>query len=72
MKTSNRAVLLVSALTIATGSLSGLAAETVGECQERVIESCAEAMEDARFYERVAVGLLCTGLLVGCSANILK
>lgn len=58
---------LFGALAMATAVAAPLAAETVSECQERVIANCAEAMEDANLIERVALGAFCTGLLAGCS-----
>lgn len=65
MKHSIRVPLAALAL---TASLSTpLFAETVSQCQDRVIASCAEAMEDTNWAERVAVGILCAGRLVGCS-----
>lgn len=52
-----------------TASLSAplLADETVSECQDRVITDCAAALEDANWVEKVAIGVVCTGRLAGCS-----
>ena len=43
-----------------------LAAETVSECQGRVIFECADALSDANWVEKVAIGVVCTGRLAGC------
>lgn len=58
---------LVGALAMATVFAAPLAAETISECQERVIAHCAQAMEDANWAERIALGVFCTGRLAGCS-----
>lgn len=52
-----------------TASLSAplLAEETISQCQGRVISECASALEDSNWIEAVAVGVVCTGRLVGCS-----
>jgi hypothetical protein len=52
-----------------TASLSAplLAEETVSQCQDRVISDCAAALEDANWIEAVAIGVVCTGRLAGCS-----
>jgi hypothetical protein len=52
-----------------TASLSAplLAEETVTQCQDRIISECARAMEDSNWAERVALGIVCTGRLAGCS-----
>jgi hypothetical protein len=44
-----------------------LAEETVSECQDRVIAECAAAMEDSNWAERVALGVVCSARLLGCS-----
>lgn len=51
-----------------TASLSNpLLAESVGDCQDRIIFQCADAMSDSNWAERVALGIVCAGRLAGCS-----
>lgn len=45
------------------------AAESVADCYERVTLLCADAMEDANWLERFAVGVICTGMLAGCAGE---
>lgn len=60
---------LFGAVGLAATVSAPLAAETVSQCQERVIANCADAMEDANVFERVALGVFCSGLLAGCSVR---
>lgn len=52
-----------------TASLSAplLAEETITDCQNRIIFECAQAMEDSNWAERIALGIVCTGRIAGCS-----
>jgi hypothetical protein len=43
----------------------------VADCYERVLGMCAEALEEANWIEAVGVGILCTGMLTGCMAEVL-
>ena len=46
-----------------------LAAETVADCYEKVLDKCAYAMDGARWYEKVAIGILCSAMLAGCNTT---
>ena len=46
-----------------------LAEETVLECQQRVIDECAEVLEDASWWEKPAIGVVCTARLLGCAGT---
>lgn len=47
---------------------SSAAAAGADDCFE-IIDSCAAALEDANWLEKIAIGNLCTLLLVGCSVT---
>jgi hypothetical protein len=47
-----------------------IAAETVADCYEKVLNMCAEALEGARFYEKPIIGAMCTAMMLGCSTTI--
>jgi hypothetical protein len=42
----------------------------VTDCYERVLAMCADALEDANWLEKVGLGILCTGMLTGCVAEV--
>ena len=44
---------------------------SVADCYERVLAMCNEALENAKWWEKPAIGLLCTGMLAGCAAEAL-
>jgi hypothetical protein len=56
------------------GFHSPIAAEgsDVSDCYERVLEICADALEDANWIESVGVGILCVGMLAGCLAEVIS
>lgn len=60
------------ALALALVLAAPLAAETVSECQNRVIQDCARALEDSNWAEKIAVGVFCTARIAGCSAITLR
>lgn len=64
-----RRILQTTLLTASLLAPTRLYAESVADCYERVTELCADAMDGARWYERFAVGVLCTGMLAGCAAE---
>ena len=70
MKHSLRTIMLVAALTGGSGSLRELAAETAAECRDRTVQECAEAMEDASWARKWALGVICTGLLLACNFSV--
>jgi hypothetical protein len=41
-------------------------AETVQECTERVIRDCDRALADSNWFEKVAVGIVCSGMYLAC------
>lgn len=45
-------------------------AETVADCYEKVLKLCADAMEESNWFERFAVGVMCTGMLAGCNTQV--
>ena len=59
-------LVLAGALTI---SAQPLAAKTVQECYDYVLKECSNAMSDANFIEKVAIGIICTSLLAGCTVK---
>lgn len=46
------------------------AAAGQAECWDKVINWCADAMEDAKWYERFALGVTCSAMIVGCAGDI--
>lgn len=60
------------ALALALALAAPLAAETVSECQNRVIQECAAALDDSNWVEKIAVGVFCTARIAGCSAIVFK
>lgn len=56
-----RAVLFTALL----GMALPLAAKA-SPCTDSVIADCADAMSTANWLQKIALGDLCTGLLVGC------
>jgi hypothetical protein len=47
-----------------------LAAETVADCYDKVLTKCADAMDGAKWYEKVALGILCSAMLAGCNTTV--
>lgn len=63
---------LICTLMLAAGltmSAQPLAARTVQECYDYVLKECSNAMSDANFIEKVALGIICTSMLAGCTAK---
>jgi hypothetical protein len=62
-------------LAILTLSIGGFAypvvAHTIEDCYDSVLSSCADALEEARWWEKPAVGFICTGMLMGCGLDAL-
>ena len=65
-----RSIYLVAAVAVIGATAQPVAAETVAECYVRVLDTCADAMDGARWYERFSLGLLCSAMLVGCNTTI--
>ena len=57
------------AMTLSLSVAVPASADPVSDCYNAVLDRCAEALEDARWYEKVAIGILCTGLLAGCTGK---
>lgn len=57
---------MVSALAF-SAAMPLSAAGPVEDCYDRVIDRCAAAMEEAAWYEDVAIGIMCSGMLAGCT-----
>jgi hypothetical protein len=57
----------VAILSLALGGFtSPLVGQGVATCYDKVMGSCNEALEASSWWEKPAVGLLCTGMLAGC------
>lgn len=69
MKVNRVLMSLVLMLTLA-GSGQPLAAQTVAECYEKVLAMCSDAMDGAKWYEKFAIGLMCSGMLAGCNTQV--
>jgi len=54
---------------VAAGFHAPVSAESVGECLEETLELCADTLEDCNYFEKVAVGFVCTVMLAACSAE---
>ncbi len=63
-KTRNAVAILMLAV---AGFQSPVAADGMVECATKVLDFCAETLEDCNWLERIAVGAACTAALVGCS-----
>lgn len=59
-------VMLAAGLTL---SAQPLAAATTQECYDYVLKECSNAMSDANFIEKVAIGIICTSMLAGCTVK---
>lgn len=70
MHSFHRAVVTAVAITALATAARPLAAQTVAECYEKVLTLCAEAMDGAKWYEKVAVGVVCTAMLAGCNTTV--
>jgi hypothetical protein len=63
-------VLAATAMMLAATDLSA-ESSSVADCYERVLAMCNEALENAKWWEKPAIGVLCTGMLAGCTAEAL-
>lgn len=61
-----RSAVAVSMLTL-SATFAQPAAAQVADCFDDVISDCADAMKDTGWFTRWALGVFCTGLLVGCA-----
>jgi len=69
MKKPTRPVLLAAFALLAAGPTVSYA-ETVADCYDRVNWQCYQAMRDAKWYEKVAIGAYCSGMLAGCTTEL--
>ena len=72
MRSFARSIVLAVVLAAGSAPASMAAAETISQCYDRVLTDCTEALESARWWEKPAIGALCTLMLVGCSSNGLQ
>lgn len=64
-----RAVAMAVLTSAATFALPAPGYASTESCYDKVIMDCANAMEDSRWYERFALGVICSGLLAGCALS---
>jgi hypothetical protein len=65
-----RSIYLVAFVAVIGATAQPVAAETVADCYNKVLDRCADALDGARWYEKPAIGILCTAMLVGCNTTI--
>ena len=53
------------------GVLPGAVEASRESCYDKVLRDCAEAMEDSNYIQRFALGVICSGMLAGCSTELL-
>jgi len=49
------------------GFASPVFAGETNDCYDEVLSTCNDALEEASWWEKPAVGLFCTGMLAGCA-----
>lgn len=59
-------------LTLTAAAASPLMAETVSECLKRVTIQCDEALAVSAWWEKPAVGVLCTGMYAACGGTVIN
>jgi len=65
--TSTKTRKAIAIFTLAMGAAtSPVVGYGVSECYDRVLQECNDALEQSNYLEKVAVGLMCTGMLAGC------
>lgn len=69
MKKPTRPILLGAFALLAAGPTASYA-QTVKECYDEVTWDCYQAMKDAKWYEKVALGAYCSALLAGCTTEL--
>jgi hypothetical protein len=63
----------LAALTLAAAVASPLLAEeTVEQCVNRVTRDCDAALADSNWFEKVAVGIVCTGMYAACGGIVVN
>lgn len=59
-------LIALGALTLTLSSSSPAMAETVEQCVNRVMRDCDRALADSNWFEKIAVGIVCTGMYIAC------
>lgn len=59
-------LIALGALTLSLSTASPAMADSVGDCINRVTRDCDAALADSNWIEKVAVGIVCTGMYVAC------
>lgn len=59
-------LIALGALTLTLSTASPALAETVEECTNRVTRDCDAALADSNWYEKIAVGIVCTAMYLAC------
>jgi hypothetical protein len=58
----------IAVFTLALGGFaSPVFASETNDCYQEVLATCNDALEDASWWEKPAIGLFCTGMLAGCA-----
>lgn len=59
-------LIALGALTLTLSTASPAMAETVEECVNRVTRDCDMALKEANWYEKVAIGIVCSAMYLTC------
>ena len=70
MHNFTRGIMTAVTVTLLTATITPLAAQTVAECYEKVLDMCDKALAESAWYEKPIVGAMCTAMLVGCNTTI--
>jgi len=58
----------LAVFTLALGAFaSPVFASETNDCYQEVLRDCNDALEEASWWEKPAIGLFCTGMLAGCA-----
>jgi len=57
----------IAIFTLAMGAFTApVVGDSISECYDKVLRHCNDALEESNYLEKMAVGLICTGMLAGC------
>lgn len=59
-------LIALGALTLTFSTASPAMAETMEECVNRVTRDCDLALADSNWFEKVAVGIVCSAMYLTC------
>ena len=59
-------LIALGALTLTLSTASPAMAETVEECVNRVTRDCDAALAESNWYEKIAVGIVCSAMYLTC------